>query len=95
MSRKCDTAKYKKRRAKERENHNQHHALESAADREWRRRREEARFQAEAELRLRQLRDPRRPIMQDIVNLLDARIRELKKDPMYQLYEISKILRVW
>ena len=95
MARKCDTAKYKRRRAKERHNHNVVHAKKSAADREWERRREEARFQAAAELRLRQLRDPRRPYAHALVRLLDARIRELKKSPLYQLEAVCRILRVF
>lgn len=87
MARKCDSAKYKKRRQKERRNKVEHEhrrrlreALRSEQIREQRRRAEAAR-----------LADPRRQLAQRLVNILYSRV---SSDPVYQIYMIGKLFGV-
>lgn len=87
MVRKCDSAKYKKRRQKERRNKigREHRlriqeALRSEQIREQKRRAEAAR-----------LADPRRQLVQRLVNILYSRV---SSDPVYQVIMVGKLFGV-
>lgn len=87
MARKCDTSKYRRRKRRERLN---------AIARSRRLELLEAQRRAEAQGRLRKaelarLADPRRQLVQRLVNILYTR---LSSDPLYQLIEISKLFGV-
>ena len=87
MARKCDTAKYRKRRKRERLN---------AVARVRRIKAIEAKHWAEVRERVRRaelarLADPRRPLVQRLVNILYARYAN---DPWYRMTEVARIFGV-
>ena len=87
MAKKCDTAKYRKRRQRERLN---------AIARENRFKAIEAKHWAEVKERRRmaelaRLADPRRPLVQRLVNILYAR---LSSNPLYRMMEIAKLFGI-
>ena len=87
MAKKCHTAKYRKRRKRERLN---------AVARVHRIKAMEAQHRAEVRERVRRaelarLADPRRPLVQRLVNILYARYAN---NPLYQMTEIARIFGV-
>ena len=87
MARKCDTAKYRTRAAKQRRNRGMRLRRQRAREAQWaalcRKRREEA----EAA----RLADPRRREIQKLANVLQTRLSSM---PLYRFFSIAKLLGV-
>ena len=87
MARKCYQAKYKKRRLKERQNKLARMRRRQLTELEYLGRVKEQRARAEAA----RLADPRRQLIQRLVNILYAR---LSANPLYQMMEVAKIFGI-
>jgi len=85
MVRKCDTEKYRRRRAREKLAHAAHVERRQRQEREWR-----ARVEEEEERRRQEwLADPRRQKIQELVNVLAGR---LYADPTYRFLVMERVL---
>jgi hypothetical protein len=90
MARKCDTAKYRKRMAKERQNRKAGNEKLRMREEMWANKRK-LRESQEAMERDRHLHDPRTIIGQRLVNVLSYKLRS---NPLWRLREIGRMLGI-
>jgi chromosome segregation and condensation protein ScpB len=87
MARKCDTSKYRRRRVRERVNTEVRKKRIAANEAYWRKKHQEAQEAAHQAW----LADPRRQLIQQLVNILSAR---LYANPLYRMLEVANLFGI-